>query len=118
MSRLLGNLVGTVVVLLLIAAPACLALRQQQEMRNFREVREGVLYRSGQVSVSALRRLIHDYGIKTVISLRDGQALSDRAEEDYCAREEVLFVRLPPRSWGDNAFGEVPVEENVRRFRA
>ncbi len=117
MSRLLTNLLGVVVVLSLVAAPALFAVHQQKQMRNFREVREGVLYRSGQMTIPGLRRLVHDRGIRTVISLRDGQSEADQAEEAFCNQEEVLFVRLPPRSWGDSACGEVPVEENVRKFR-
>jgi protein tyrosine/serine phosphatase len=117
MLRLLTNGVGTVVVLLLIAAPVGFALHQQKQVRHFREVHAGVLYRSGQTTIPGLRRLIHDYGIRTVICLRDGQTAADRAEEDYCRSQDILFVRLPPRSWGDGT-GEVPAEENVRKFRA
>src|SRR4051812_10415424 len=117
MSRLLTNTLGTVVVLVLIAAPVVFALRQERDLRNFREVRAGVLYRSGQPSIAGLRRLIREHGIKTVVSLRDGQSAADRAEEEFCRNEEVLFVRLPPRSWGDDPAGEVPAQVNVRKFR-
>jgi tyrosine-protein phosphatase SIW14 len=117
MSRLLGNAFGVVVVLFLLAAPAALAVHQQRQTRHFREVRAGVLYRSGQMTLAGLRRVVHDYGIKTVISLRDGRSAADRDEEAYCNKEEITFVRLPPRSWGDDPRGEVPVEANVRKFR-
>ena len=40
-----------------------------RSFRNFRVVEEGVLYRSGQLNVAGLSRIIHDYGIKTVVSL-------------------------------------------------
>jgi protein tyrosine/serine phosphatase len=117
MARTLANLGGAVGVLLLVVAPALVAVRQQKQTRNFRVVREGVLYRSGQMTLDGLRRVVHDYGIKTVINLRDGQTDADRAEEDFCAREEISFVRLLPAGWGDGC-GEAPAEDNVRKFRA
>ena len=116
MSRPVQVLFGTGIVLLLIAGPVVVAVRQQQQMRNFRVVREGVLYRSAQMSLDGLRRAVHDYGIKTVINLRDGVTAADQAEEQFCNREEITFVRLPPSSWGESC-GTVPVEESVRKFR-
>jgi protein tyrosine/serine phosphatase len=116
MSRSLLNLSGIVVVTGLIAAPIFLADRLRAQTRNFRVVREGVLYRSGQMQVAGLRRIVHDYGIKTVISLRDGDSTADKAEEAFCNKEEITFVRLPPQGWGDGS-GIAPAEENVRAFR-
>ena len=108
---------GTLVVLLLIAGPAVLAFHDQNQMRNFRVVREGVLYRSGQMTRAGLERAVHDYGIRTVICLRDGLSAADQAEEKFCAAEDIRFVRIPPSGWGDVG-GVVPVEEGVRKFRA
>jgi protein tyrosine/serine phosphatase len=116
MSRPVQVLFGIGTVLLLIAGPVVVAVRQQQQMRNFRVVREGVLYRSAQMSLDGLRRAVHDYGIKTVINLRDGMTAADQAEEQFCNREEITFVRIPPSSWGESC-GTVPVEESVRKFR-
>ena len=60
-------------------------------------MRDGVLYRSGQPTEKALKRLVHDYGIRTVISLRDARApgmpVPEPWEQEYCEREEVTFVR-------------------------
>src|SRR5580692_8648604 len=117
MFRLLTNFVGTVVILVLIVAPGAFALHQRAQMRNFRVVREGVLYRSGQMTRAGLERAVHDYGIRTVICLRDGLTAADQAEEKFCAAEDVRFVRIPPSGWGDVG-GVVPVEEGVRKFRA
>jgi protein tyrosine/serine phosphatase len=117
MLRAFGSFVGVVVVLLLIAAPVAVALHQQKQTRNFRVVREGVLYRSGQMSLEGLQRIIHDYHIKTVINLREGQTPADRAEEEYCQREEINFVRLYPCTWWAPS-GPAPVEKNVRQFQA
>jgi tyrosine-protein phosphatase SIW14 len=116
MSRVLRVGAGTVVVVLLIVGPVVYALRQQAHMRNFRVVRERVLYRSGQMTPAGLDRAFHDYGIKTVISLRDGTTQSDLDEEAFCDNRGVLFVRIPPSRWGDVG-GSVPVEAGVKRFK-
>jgi protein tyrosine/serine phosphatase len=115
MSRQFSNVFAVVVVLALIAAPVVFAVREQAQARGFRVVRAGVLYRSGQLSEEGLRRAVHDYGIRTVVSLRHGNRPTDQAEEDYCRREEINFVRLPPLSW-DVKDGAAPVDENVRKF--
>src|SRR5262249_3868570 len=115
MCRVLLNAAGAVGVLALVVAPGVLARHQQAQTRNFRVVRAGVLYRSGQMSLAGLRRVVHDYAIKTVISLRGGVGAADWAEEEYCRKEGILFVRIPPRHWGDA--GTAPVEEGVRKFR-
>ncbi len=117
MRRLLVPLAGTLTTLALITAPVVCALHEKGQMRNFRVVREGVFYRSAQMSLPGLKRAVHDYGIKTVISFRDADRTADQSEEDYCRKEEIAFQRLPPLSW-DNSRGPAPVEENVRKFLA
>jgi protein tyrosine/serine phosphatase len=120
MSRSLQTLLGCLVVVLLIAAPVGFALHQQAQLRNFRVVKEGVLYRSGQMSLDGLKRIIHDYGIRTIVTLRDapvpGLKPPDLAEEEYCAKEDIAYVRLPPRNWSAPD-GPAPVEPNVAQFR-
>ena len=113
-SRKLVSL-GVFIIAALIAAPVAFAFRQQTQMRNFRVVREGVLYRSGQMTVEGLERVLHDHGIRTVVCLRDGESASDQAEELYCLSQDVLYVRLPPAAWWAAA-GPPPVADNVRRF--
>ena len=117
MSRVIGIAGGCLLVVALIVSPIILAVRQQAQMRNFRVVRPGVLYRSGQMTKRGLQRIINDYGIKTVVSLRDGQSAQDRAEEEFCHSEEMNYVRILPSRWGDDG-GSVPVEAGVQRFRA
>src|SRR6185295_2313273 len=60
-------------------------------------------------------RVVHDHGIRTVISLRDGSTAAERAEEVFCREQEITFVRLLPRLWTDGN-GGVPAAANVRRF--
>jgi tyrosine-protein phosphatase SIW14 len=121
MSRPWQTTLGIVIVLGLIGGPAVLAVHQEAQTRNFRVVREDVLYRSGQMTRAGLKRVIHDYGIKTVITLRDAAAPGlpppDRAEEEFCNGEEVNYVRIPPRSW-DAPDGAAPADEGVQKFRA
>lgn len=117
MIRVARISLGILVVLLLIGGPVAFAVHQQAQTRNFRVVRPGVLYRSGQMTKEGLRHIFNDHGIKTVISLRDGLTTSDKAEEEFCKSEEINFVRILPSQWGDVG-GSVPVEEGVRKFRA
>jgi tyrosine-protein phosphatase SIW14 len=122
MSRWLQIALGSALVVLLITAPVLFAFHQQRQMRNFREVRRGVLYRSGQMTVEGLSKAHHEYHFKTVVSLRDalapGMPPPDAAEEEFCAKEEITFLRLPPYHWEGEEGMAPPVEENVRKFRA
>jgi tyrosine-protein phosphatase SIW14 len=116
MPRPLQVVLGIALVLLGILVPMLIAREQLKETKNFRIVKWGVLYRSGQMNLDGLKRILHDYRIKTVISLRDGTTASDLAEEAYCQKQEVQFFRIPPRPWegpGDRA----PVDQGVKTFR-
>jgi tyrosine-protein phosphatase SIW14 len=119
MARLIQVCTGIAMVVLLIAGPVLVAFHQQAQMRNFRVVREGVLYRSGQMTLEGLKRIVNDYRIKTVVTLRDayvpGQLPPDLAEEQFCNAEEINHVRIPPRSW-DAPDGAAPADEGVHTF--
>ena len=108
MPRWLAGILGVAGLLGCLVVPVGLAVRQQHHIRNFHVVRPGVLYRSAQLDGAGLRRLVNDYRIRTVVNLRDGIALLDRDEEEFCGREEIRFVRLLPRSW-DGEAGTAPV---------
>jgi protein tyrosine/serine phosphatase len=116
MIRALRVGAGTIVVIALIVGPFAFGLHQQAQTRNFRVVREGVLYRSGQMTVAGLKRIFHDYGIKTVVCLRDGTTEADRAEEAFCNSQEVNFVRIPPAGWGVYG-GSWLVDAGMGRFK-
>jgi protein tyrosine/serine phosphatase len=115
MIRWLSGIFGLLVIIACVVTPVVLAIRQQQHTRNFHVVREGVLYRSGQMSLTGLKRIIHDHRIRTVINLRDGIDAQDRAEEDFCRQEEIRFIRLLPRNW-EGSDGKAPVDDNVQSF--
>jgi tyrosine-protein phosphatase SIW14 len=115
MTRWLAGILGVGLVLACLLTPVTLAVREQRHVRNFHAVREGVLYRSAQLTVPGLRRLVHDYGIRTVVNLRDGVTVADQAEEEFCTKQEIHFVRLLPSSW-DGGPGRAAVDGNVRTF--
>lgn len=115
MSKYLVAALGPLLVLACVAAPVALAVREQRQVKNFHVVAPGVLYRSAQLGPDGLKRVVHDRRIRTVVNLRDGTASHDRAEEGFCAREEIRFVRLLPRGW-DGKPGDAPVDDNLRAF--
>jgi protein tyrosine/serine phosphatase len=106
---------------LLVGGPLAYSRYRQKQLRNFRIVREGVLYRSGQMSLSGLKRIVRDYGIKTVVTLRDavvaGQTPPDWKEQLFCEAEDILYVRIRPERWWASD-DTVPAEKGVRRFLA
>ncbi len=116
MRCLLVPVLGVGTVLALIFGPVAYGLHEEKQTLKFRVVRPGVLYRSAQLTLPGLKRIVHDYGIRTVVSLRDEDRPDDAAEEAYCHKEEVSFFRLPPRHW-DAIDGPAEVEPNVNKFR-
>jgi protein tyrosine/serine phosphatase len=121
MHRSLPYVFSALVLTLLIGGPICYARYQDKQFRNFHEVEPGKLYRSGQLPLSGLKRLLHDYGFKTVVTLRDaavpGTTPPDAAEEAFCQKEELNYVRITPRTWSAPD-GTVPAEAGVQKFLA
>jgi protein tyrosine/serine phosphatase len=119
MPRSVQFIFAGLIALLLVAVPYGYARYAYHNIRNFHVVRAGVLYRSGQMSVSGLARVVHDHGIKTVVSLRDahvaGDDPPDLEEEKWCRKEELNYFRLPPQPW-EAADGSVPNEVTVVKF--
>ena len=119
MPRYVRCLFGIAIAVLVIGVPIGYARYREKHFRNFRVVQDRVLYRSGQMSLSALKRIIHDYEIKTVITLRDASILGepppDQIEEQHCRKEELNYYRIPPRRWWAPD-GTVPADQGVRQF--
>jgi tyrosine-protein phosphatase SIW14 len=121
MVRFVSFVMSCLVVGMLVGVPAAYVSYRNGNVRNFRMVRQDVLYRSGQMSVEGLKSVIHDYGIKTVVTLRDaaypGDPPPDFAEEKYCADQGIGYCRISPRTWWAPD-GSIPAEEGVKLFRA
>jgi len=117
--RFLGVFFSLVIVALLIGGPLCYSNYRQSQIRNFRIVRDGVLYRSGQMSLAGMKQVLRDYNIKTVVTLRDayteGETPPDWQEERFCKAEELNYYRIRPERWwaSDNS---VPAAKGIRRF--
>ena len=77
MPQSLRLAMGLSIAALVIVVPLGYYSYHNRCFRNFHVVEEGVLYRSGQNTLAGLKRLIHDYRIKTVVSLRDGDKTND-----------------------------------------
>jgi tyrosine-protein phosphatase SIW14 len=101
---------------LLVGGPWAYLVYRQRMSRSFHVVEEGVLYRSGQLPVAGLSRIVHDYNIRTVISLREGDREDDQAEVKYCQRWGIKHVRIPPLAWWSRD-GKPPVEAGLKVFR-
>lgn len=117
------NIIGSVIVVAtIVGIPMAYAQYQRANNRNVRIVTPGVLYRSGQLSQTGLERLIHDYGIRTVISLRDtcveGVNPPDAAEADFCRSQDIKHVRITPKSWWPEYNGPPPAQQGIAAFLA
>jgi protein tyrosine/serine phosphatase len=119
MPRAVRWFFALIILGLLIGGPIGYGHFRQKQMRNFRVVRDGKLYRSGQMSLGGLKQVVRDYGIKTVITLRDAIQEGDRPpdwkEEAYCQAEEINYYRIRQEHWWASD-DSVPAEKGVRRF--
>jgi tyrosine-protein phosphatase SIW14 len=124
MPRYLNYAFAGIILGILVGVPVTYCTWRNKQYRNFHVVREGVLYRSGQLPVDGLKRLIHDYHIKTVVTLRyppaPDQPAPDQEEERVCRELALHYFRLPHRSWtgaeSETADRGVPAEANVKQF--
>ena len=113
------RIVRPIMALLVAAAipgiPTAYACHRLIAWRHFHVVEDGHLYRSGQLTPAVLEEVIHDHGIKTVICLRnlarEGDTELKDAEEHWCAKRDINYVRLTPAAW-DSVTGR----QNLDRF--
>lgn len=115
------TILGVVAIaLVLVGLPAGYVHYREANLRNFRVVSPGVLYRSGQLSILGLQRIVHDHGIRTVVSLRDSDSPDlpppDLKEEEYCLEKDINYVRITPKSWWPEYDGPAPAEQGVKTF--
>src|SRR5687768_8288142 len=83
---------AAVVAVSLFAVPYTYSEVREQHLRNFRVVEDGVLYRSAQLSPAGLERVVHDYGIRTIVSFRDAE--EGKSVEPPDKWEEGMAQRL------------------------
>jgi tyrosine-protein phosphatase SIW14 len=117
MSRSLQLAFSFLILGLVVGGPLWYKSFRHARYRNFRVVQEGVLYRSGQMTLGGLSEVVEKKGIKTVVNLRDGDANPDQLEEEYCASRGIRYVRIAQKPWTgpDNS---VPNAEGVNEFLA
>jgi tyrosine-protein phosphatase SIW14 len=120
MQRWLQWIFAALVAGVLVGGPTAYAKYKYATTRNFHVVREGILYRSGQLSLGGLQRILFDYRIKTVVTLRfpyqDGDPAPDLDEETFLVKEGYRHYRLPQKAW-TAPDGSVPNEAAVAKFR-
>ncbi len=111
---------GVAIFAFIVGGPLAYLRFRHTNYRNFRVVEDGKVYRSGQMSLSALQRTIEEYNIKTVISLRFAEKEGDRPpdwrEEEFCNAHGIRYVRVRPREWNDLGNGFVPADQSVSEF--
>jgi tyrosine-protein phosphatase SIW14 len=124
MPRYLSYSFAGIILGLLVGVPITYSTWRTRNFRNFHVVREGVLYRSGQLPPDGLRRLIHDHGIRTVVTLRyppgPDKPAPDQDEENLCRAAGLHYFRLRHQAWtgpeNETADCGVPIEVNIRQF--
>jgi protein tyrosine/serine phosphatase len=120
MVRAIRLLLILAVIGVIVGVPLGYASYRNANLRNFSVVKPGVLYRSGQLSLSGLQRVIHDHGIRSVVTLRDAEIEGNRPpdwrEEEYCRKLDIKYLRLRPREWWSPTGGPVPAEAGLKRF--
>ena len=104
MFRSSSVILSLLVVLLIVGGPMLYRIEKYRTFRNFRIVEEGKVYRSGQMSPAGFERVCREYGIRTVIKLREASEkpadiAADEAEEAYCQSHGIVFHRVLPKSW-------------------
>jgi tyrosine-protein phosphatase SIW14 len=104
------------IALFVVAGPLYYRSWHQAHWRNFRVVEAGKLYRSAQLPISSVQRIVNDYGIRTIVCLREGDKAEDKREEAWAADNRVKFVRIPPRSWSMKD-GTIDAEIGLAEFR-
>ncbi|MFM8271657.1 MAG: dual specificity protein phosphatase family protein [Gemmata sp.] len=114
-------LLAAFVPALVVGPPLVYSAHTNKHQRNFHVVESGVLYRSAQLTPAGLDRVIRDYNIKTVVTLRTSRTTAlppDSWEEGVCAAKGLNHRRIVPRVWGADEAGEVSAEQAIQEFLA
>ena len=118
MRNTLSFLFAALMALFVVGAPIAYMRWNNNQLRNFRVVEAGVLYRSSQLALPRMQQVVIDHDIRTIVSLRDGNDPVDHLEESWARERGLNFVRIKPRSWQPDANGKIPAEACVDAFRS
>ncbi|MGF1582609.1 MAG: tyrosine-protein phosphatase [Gemmataceae bacterium] len=117
--QIVRSTLGGLIICMIVGVPIAYSRYTYIQQRHFAVVKEGVLYRSGQMTRAGLKKIIKYHGIRTVITLRaareEGQPHPDADEEVWCNKQQIYYYRLPPKQWYE-VDGKIPGNENVKRF--
>ncbi|OWK36454.1 fused DSP-PTPase phosphatase/NAD kinase-like protein [Fimbriiglobus ruber] len=110
---------GGIIALAIVALPFWYKARASVTYRNFRVVDRDQLYRSGQMTPEGFDRVVSEYGIRTVISLREtkdeGGTHQDSSEDEYCRTHGMTFYRFKLADWTE-IDGRIPGNDNIEEF--
>lgn len=118
MLRLVRIVLAVLFAAVLVGVPYEYYLIQRAHFRNLRVVEPGLLYRSGQMDKAGLERFVYDYGVRTVITLREDNRANEKSmgwEPPFCAANGIKYVQIPPARWWVSD-GPPPAREGVEKF--
>ena len=107
---------ATALALLIVAPPVAFEVKSRTAYRNFHQVDAGKLYRSGQMTPATFARILREYRIGTVFSLRDTRDDSGMvtAGESSRRRQRFRALSLAPSSPGVASDGRTPKSTALR----
>jgi tyrosine-protein phosphatase SIW14 len=117
MRKYLHLLFAGCIAALVLGVPLAYKRSRDKDFRNFHVVEPGILYRSGQLPLPRLQEFIANYGIRTIVCLREGNDPADQLEERWATNKALNFVRIKPLTWYPDATGKVPSEASLQTFR-
>jgi tyrosine-protein phosphatase SIW14 len=119
MPQVVRYALSGLIAAVMIGGPLGYVLYKKSTSRNLRLVTDGVLYRSGQLSIAGLKQAIQNYGIRTVVTLRTAREPGDEhpalEEEAFCLKEEINYHRIHVKGWIKEN-GKAPIDESVQQF--
>jgi protein tyrosine/serine phosphatase len=82
-------------LVVIIGSGLALGLWQTRFPKRFAVVEPGVLYRSAQPKTGHIKRLAEEYGIKTLLIVREGSSRKVPDEKEYAETHGLNVVQIP-----------------------
>ena len=95
------GMVGLRIVLSLLLPAVLASCDASERLRNFSTVEEGVLYRSGRLEAPALRRVIEEHGLVTIVDLGGWDANPAQWQANQAVADELGVTRYALHMSGD-----------------